>query len=155
MLSELNQLTLKADGRYVTPEEWQPVHTYLAEMRQRFSAYGKIKAAEAEILQEMERRFLMRYPNFVYKNKPDMAKICRRDYIDMLRYIAATLLTGDITAYKQRTLCWFQTIAHCFHQESGSQFYGIMGEVLKERLTPQEFALVRPIVDITAEMVGS
>jgi hypothetical protein len=30
-----------------------------------------------------------------------------------------------------------------------------MGEVLKERLTPQEFALVRPIVDITAETLGS
>jgi hypothetical protein len=156
MLTELNRLTLTADGRYVTPEEWQPVHTYLAEMRQRFSAYGKIKAAAAEIVQEVERRLLLRSPRFFYKNNRDMAAICRRDRTDVLRYIAATLLTGDITAYKQRLLCWLQTIARAFQdQEAARQSYTVMGEVLKERLTPQEFALVRPIVEITAEMLGS
>ncbi|APB32789.1 allophycocyanin alpha subunit [Gloeomargarita lithophora Alchichica-D10] len=156
MLTELNQLTLQADGRYLTPEQWQPVQTYLTQMRQRFSAYSKIQAAEAEILQEVERRLLMRSPRIFYKNNRDMVSICRRDRTDVLRYISATLLTGDITAYKQRLLCWLQTIAHSFQdQEAARQSYEVMGEVLKEKLTTQEFALVRPIVAITAEMLGT
>jgi hypothetical protein len=156
MLTELNQLTLHADGRYLTPEEWQPVQTHLTQMRSRLSAYAKIQTAAAEILQEVERRLLMRSPRFFYKNNRDMVSICRRDRTDVLRYISATLLTGDITAYKQRLLCWLQTIARSFQdQEAAHQSYKVMGEVLHERLTAQEFALVRPIVDITLEMLGS
>ncbi|MCS7031981.1 MAG: phycobilisome protein [Gloeomargarita sp. SKYG116] len=155
MLTELNHITLQADGRYVTPEEWQPVQTYLAQLRQRFSAYSKIQSAAEQILQEVERRLLMRSPRFFYKGSQDMSAICRRDRADVLRYICATLLTGDITAYKQRLLCWLQTIARSFQdQRAARQTYEVMGEILKEKLTPQEFELVRPIVQITADMLG-
>ncbi|MEN9215589.1 MAG: hypothetical protein Q6J18_07955 [Gloeomargarita sp. DG02_3_bins_56] len=156
MLTELSRLTLDADGRYITPSEWQPVQTYLGQMRQRLSAYGKIQAAADNILQEVERRLLQRSPRFFHKNNRDMSSICRRDRTDVLRYICATLLTGDVTAYKQRTLCWLQTIARSFQdQEAARQSYEVMAEVLKEKLTPPEFALVRPIVEVTAEMLGS
>ncbi|MCS6782862.1 MAG: hypothetical protein RMI89_02450 [Gloeomargarita sp. SKYBB_i_bin120] len=156
MLTELNHITLQADGRYVTPEEWQPVQTYLAQLRQRFSAYSKIQAAADQILQEVERRLLQRAPRIFHKGQRDMSAICRRDRADVLRYICATLLTGDITAYKQRLLCWLQTIARSFQdQVAARQTYEVLGEVLKEKLPPQEFALVRPIVEVTAEMLGS
>ncbi|MEN9228168.1 MAG: hypothetical protein Q6L50_10850 [Gloeomargarita sp. GMQP_bins_120] len=155
MWTQLQQLTLKADGRYLTPEEWQPVQTYLGQLRHRLSAYSKIQAAAEAILQEVERRLLQQSPRFFYKGQRDMSALCRRDRADVLRYIGATLLTGDLTAYKQRLLCWLQTIARSFQDQTAArQTYTVLGEVLKEKLTPQEFALVRPIVELTAEMLG-
>ncbi|MEN9215588.1 MAG: hypothetical protein Q6J44_06860 [Gloeomargarita sp. DG02_4_bins_56] len=157
MLTELNQIALQADGRYLMPSEWQPVQTYLAQMRQRLSAYSKIQAAEADIRQEVEKRLFLRSPRFLCQDKPDILNICRRDRENALRYISAMVLTGDMMAYKQRMLCWLQTVSRSFpfYHESARQAYEVMAEVLKEKLTPQEFDLVRPFVELTGEMLSS
>lgn len=54
MLTQLRQLSIAADGRYLRDEELQFMETYLASFDLRLSAYRKIQAAEAQIIRDVE-----------------------------------------------------------------------------------------------------
>ena len=154
MLSQLNRLTVKADGRYATSEELQFLKDYIQSFEQRINAYQKIQIAEAEILSQVEAKMLAANPNIFRKGNRNVTATCKRDRTHVLRRSAAILLTNDRDRL-QNFLLWYQTIVNVFQDKTAAGLcYQIMQEVVKQHLTPQEATLVSPILELNHVILG-
>ena len=147
MLKQLARLSIEADGRYATTQELQFLKDYLESLELRVSAYQKIQAAEAEIVSKVEAQMRAINPNLFSKGSRDFTPTCNRDRVYVLRYSAAALLLNDIDRLREGLLLWYKTIIRTFKDEEAAGLtYQVMQEVVKEYLTPQEAALLQPML---------
>lgn len=155
MLNQLSRLSLEADGRYASSQELQPLKDYIQSLDMRVSAYKKIQAAEAEIINSVEAKMQATNPNLFRKGNRDVTKVCKRDRIDVLRYSMAALLSNDLDRLQQNFLLWYQTIIRA-HQDgkAAGVSYQIMQEVVKQYLTSEEAALLSPILGLNKVILG-
>lgn len=155
MLNQLARLSVEADGRYASSEELQFLNDYIQSLDVRVSAYQKIQAAQAEIVNAVETQIRETNPNLYRKGNRDVAPTCKRDRFDVLRYSAATLLSNDLDHLRESFLLWYRTIIHAFQDEQAAGVtYKVMQEVLKKYLTPQEAALLSPIMGLNQVILG-
>lgn len=155
MLNQLARLSVEADGRYASSEELQFLKDYIQSLDLRVSAYRKIEAAQAEIVQQVETQILKTNPNIYYKGNRDLGETCRRDRFDVLRYSAAALLSNDLDHLRESFLLWYRTIIRAFGDVQAAEVtYKVMQEVLKKYLTPQEAALLSPIMGLNQVILG-
>ncbi|MBF2098242.1 MAG: hypothetical protein IGQ88_07700 [Gloeomargaritaceae cyanobacterium C42_A2020_066] len=156
MLAELQHLDVELNGRFTTSDELKFLGEYLTTVDLRLSAYAKISAADAEILDALDKRLLARFPKLYRKGTRDLAPTCRRDRFEVLRACAAAMLMDDPEGIKQRLLYWFETVLRAYHDEKEAGLsYQMLQDVLKDYLTPQEAALMKPILDQCVEVLGT
>lgn len=155
MLKQLARLSVEADGRYATALELQFLKDYLQSLELRVSAYEKIQAAEQEIISKVEAEIRATDPSLFRKGSRDMTPTCRRDRVDVLRYSAAALLSNDLDRLREGFLLWYQTIVRTFKDERAAGLtYKVMQEIVKDYLTPQEAALLCPILELNYILLG-
>lgn len=155
MLNQLARLSVEADGRYASSEELQFLKDYIESFDLRVSAYLKISAAEAEIVHQVETQVHKTHPNLFRKGNRDVTSTCKRDRFDVLRYSAAALLSNDLDHLRESFLLWYRTIIHAFGDEQAAHVtYQVMQEVVKKYLTPQEAALLSPIMGLNQVILG-
>lgn len=155
MLNQLSRLSVEADGRYATSEELQFLKDYIQSLDLRLDAYEKISAAHAEIVNSVETQVRATNPDLFRKGNRDVTATCKRDRFDVLRYSAATVLSNDLDHLRESFLLWYRTIIRVFQDRQAAAIsYQVMLEVLKKHLTPQEVALISPVMGLNQVILG-
>ena len=155
MLSQLNHLCTKTDGRYATDSELLFLESYLQTVQLRFNAYQKIQTTEAQIIQQVQGRLQAMEPSLLRQGPTDLTAKWKQDTIRSLRYAALALLIDDPETLRDRMLLWFQSIMHAFGAEqSCNATYTIMQDVVKQYLSPAEAELFCPILELTRSLLG-
>jgi ABC-type multidrug transport system fused ATPase/permease subunit len=157
MLTQLNKLTIAADGRYATDEELTFLANYVRSYELRVQTYQKIQASEAVILQQVYNKMKTMDPAiFKFGNQDQTAK-CKRDTLIVLRHSVVALLTNDADALQERFLMWLQTIVRgsASHQRASSITYTVMQEVVKQHLNATQANLFLPILEMNRRILGS
>lgn len=155
MLNQLSRLSVEADGRYATREELQFLKDYIQSLDLRLGAYEKISAAHTEIVNSVETQVRATNPDLFRKGTRDVTATCKRDRFDVLRYSAAAVLSNDLDCLRESFLLWYRTIIRVFQdQQAAAVSYQVMLEVLKKHLTPQEAALISPVMGLNQVILG-
>ena len=155
MLSQLNTLCTETDGRYATDAELMFLQRYLQTVPLRFSAYQKIQAHEAEIIQQVQEQLQAISPSLLQQSQTDLTAKWKLDTIRSLRYAALALLIDDPKTLRESMLLWFQSIIRAFGaQQSCNLTYTLMQDVVTQYLTPAEVELFCPILELTRSLLG-
>lgn len=155
MLSQLDQLSVDADGRYASNEELMFLRTYLQSARLRFRLYQKLQRLEPQIVQEVLSKLKAEDPTLLQGDGQDLTAKWQRDTVRNLRYIASALLIDDTEMFKERLLLWFQTIMRSFQaQRSCNATYRVMQTVIQRHLTQEESDLVCPLLELSRSMLS-
>lgn len=155
MLTQLRQLSLRADGRYATDAEMAFMDGYVASFEQRLAVYRKLQAVESQVIADVERQMKALDPQLLMRGIEDFSGKWKADTVRVLRLTAMAMLMDDVERYKERFLFWFQTLMRAFKtQKSCEATYRLLQESLKKHLTGTEAALVCPILEINREMLG-
>jgi hypothetical protein len=155
MLTQLTRLSIEADGRYAKAEELQFLKGYFQSLDQRVSAYEKIRAAEAEIISQVEAKMRALDPNLFRSAAGDFTETWRKDIVQLLRYAAAALLFNEHDHLREGLLLWHNTIAKSYQfDRTCKTTFTVMPEVVKQYLTPQEAALFCPILELNHIILG-
>lgn len=155
MLSQLQRLSLEADGRYATDAELEFIVDYARSYSLRVQTYQKLQIAEEEILQQLYTRMRRINPHLFLVGEDDYSNKWRRDTMRVLRYSAAAMLLNDSETLRERLLLWFQTIMKAFGtQRSCDVTYTMMQEVVKQHLNPIQASLFCPILELNRRFLG-
>lgn len=155
MLTQLTRLSIEADGRYAKAEELQFLKGYFQSLDQRVSAYEKIRSAEAEIISKVEAKMRSLDPNLFRSAAGDFTDTWKKDIVQLLRYATAALLFNEHDHLREGLLLWHNTIAKCYQfDQTCKTTFTVMPEVVKQYLTPQEAALLCPILELNHIILG-
>ncbi|OCR02726.1 phycobilisome protein [Oscillatoriales cyanobacterium USR001] len=149
MLSQLANLSIEADGRYANQSEVQFLKDYFQSLNLRLSAYQKIKAAEKEIIRDVEAKIQSSDANLLRRGSQDVVAKWRLDTERVVRHSAAALLIDDNKRLRDRLLFWFQTILGSFEAKKSSEVtFRVMQDVIQNYLTAEETSLFIPILEM-------
>ena len=156
MLKQLARLSNETEGRYASSGELQFIKDYIDSVDTRISAYEKMQLAEAEIISKVaEIRSAAEPDLFAKVSQVDGTTACRRDFTRILRHSAAALLFDDHDRMPENFLLWYKTIVRTFKYDRAAGItYKVMQEVAQEYLTPQESALLNPILHLNQVVLG-
>lgn len=153
MLSQLDRLSVKADGRYATDAELAFFQQYLKTARLRFGLYQKLQRLESQIVQDVLSELKRKDPTLLMSGKTDMTAKWQRDTIRVLRHAAAAVLIDDEESFSEGMLQWFETIMRSFGAErSCRETYAAMQTVTRQHLTQEEAELFLPILELSRSM---
>lgn len=160
MLTQLDRLSIEADGRYASDRELQFLNDYFQSLDTRISVYEKIRDAEAEIFEQVESEKKTRNQEqndrLFYLGSEDRSDTCLRDMKGILRRCAATMLINDIDQMREAVLLWYQTIVCAFSYERDTEImYRFLDKAVKEYLTPEEAELVKPFLQLNCTILGA
>lgn len=154
MLSQLKRLSIEADGRYATDADLAFLKSYLQSVRQRISAYEKIRDAEEVIMDQAEAQLMSIDPKVFHKGSQDYSQTCRRDRKNTLRYTAAAMLFNDLDHLRDGLLLWLRTIVHAVKDKQASTLtWRWMPETLREHLTAEEADLMMPALHLNQALL--
>ena len=149
MLKQLSRLSIEAEGRYAKTEELQFLKDYLPSLDLRLSAYEKMRDAEAEIIDRLEAKMREINPNIFLVNSQDSSPLYKRDTRIILRSAAAVILINDLDRLRESMLLWHRTIIKAVKVEQIAELaHKTMPEIIQQFLTPQEFELVMPALQL-------
>ncbi len=155
MLTQIKNLTMKADGRYAEDEELQFLEDYLNSVEQRINTYEKIRDSEEEIIRQVEEVAKATNPYIFHKGSEDFSQICERDRRQTLRCLTAAMLMDDLENLKNMLLIWQMTIVKVFNNEHPSMItYQTVGEVMAKYLTKEEMDLIKPAIQAVQSILS-
>lgn len=155
MLTQLSRLSVKIDGRYAQASELQFLKKYIESVPLRISAYEKIREVETEIISKVVAKIEATEPQLLRSDSLDYTEICRRDMTQVLRYAAAALLFNERDRLQDGLLLWDKTIVKAIQrQQTCNKVYGLMQEVIKDYLTPEEVALFSALLVLSQITLG-
>jgi hypothetical protein len=155
MLTQLSRLSVATDGRYATEKELKPFKGYLESLELRLVVYEKIKNSADEIIDLTENGMLMVDKEIFIGPTGDYTEIWRRDTKQLLWYTAAALLFNDGDRLREGLLLWHKTLAKSYKFENTCKTcFKVMPEVIKEYLSTEEIALMRPLLALNGVVLG-
>ena len=155
MLSQMQNLSLEAEGRYATDEELKFIPEYLKTYEIRLQTYQKLQEIEAAVIQQVYEKMTNQDPTVFKSGATDIAAKWKRDTIRTWRFSAATLLIDDPESLRERFLFWYQGVMRAFgSQRASNMTYTIMQEVVKQQLIPSQSALIMPILELNRRMLS-
>ncbi|MEM1369523.1 MAG: allophycocyanin [Cyanobacteria bacterium P01_H01_bin.15] len=155
MLTQLNRLSIDADGRYATDAELSFLEKYVEGIDERISGYEKIRDTEEELMTQVETEKRELDPNVFLINGRDVSLSCRQDFRTVLRWCAYVMLMGDLEHYRTSFLLWQRTIVKasgCTKQAEVT--YSSLQKALKSLLSPTELKLTLPAVQLSQALLG-
>jgi Phycobilisome protein len=155
MLSQMQRLSAEADGRYATDDELKFLAEYLRSFDVRVQTYQKLQALEATVIQQVHEKMLAQDPGLFRSGTVDLTPKWKRDAIRTWRYSATALLMDDPDTLRERFLIWFQTVMHSFGaQRSCEVTYTVFKDVVQSHLSPQQLALLVPILEMNRSVLS-
>ncbi|MGL5832410.1 MAG: hypothetical protein ACRC1Z_04155 [Waterburya sp.] len=156
MLSQLEQLSLAAEGRYATPQELQILKDYFPTINPRLSAYQKLRDGEGEIIARLETRMREKQPNIFSMGSHDVTALYQRDTKIVLRIAIAAMLIEDLDRLRENLLLWQKTIVKAFKvNHIAALTHTTMPEIIEQFLTPEEYAYIKPILVLNRTVLGN
>lgn len=155
MLKQLSQLSILAEGRYATAGELKFLKDYLSTVELRMSAYQKLRDAEEEIIDRLEAKMRQKKPNIFQSGSNDVSFSYKRDTKTVLRHAIAAMLIDDLDRLREHILLWQRTIIKAFKvKHIAAMVHTTMPEIIEEFLTPEEFALVEPVLQLNEAVLA-
>lgn len=155
MLTQLKRLSIEADGRYASAQELKFADDYFQSLPLRLSAYQKLREDADDILDETEKRMRAKDSKIFMGPAGDFTEIWRRDTVRLIRYTAAALLFNDRDRLNEGLLIWHSTIAKSFKFDRTCKMcFQVMPEVAKQYLSPEEAALLTPLLSLNGIVLG-
>jgi hypothetical protein len=155
MLKQLERLSLAAEGRYATTQELQFIQDYLPTIDLRLSAYQKIRDAETEIIEQLELKMRQIQPDIFQISTGDITDRYQRDTKSILRSATAAMLTDDLDHLREHILLWHRTIIKAFKVKHIAEMaHQNMPNIIQQFLTPEEFAVVLPFLQLNQAVLG-
>lgn len=155
MLSQMQRLSLEVDGRYATDEELKFIPEYLKTYELRLQTYQKLQEIEATIVQQVCDKMRVQDPAMFLSGNLDVTPKCKRDILLTWRYSATAVLLDDSEMLRERLLLWLQTLMRAFaHQRACNLTYLVMKDVAKQHLSPQQSALLMPILEMNQSILS-
>jgi hypothetical protein len=155
MLKKLEQLSVSAEGRYATDKELKFIKDYLPSIDLRVSAYQKIRDAEAEIIEQLEAKMRQKQPNIFQVSSGNVSPLYQRDTRIVLRSAIAAMLIDDLDRLQEGILIWQRTITKAFKvKHIAAMAHATMPEIIEQFLTPEEFALVKPALQLNQTVLA-
>lgn len=155
MLKKLEQLSMTTEGRYATNEELEFIKDYLPSIDLRMSAYQKIRDAEDEIIAQLQNRMRQLKPDIFKSKSKDVTQVCRRDIKVILRNAIAAMLINDLDRLRENILLWQKIIIKVFQEQHiATMVHTTMPEIIEQFLTPEEFALVNPALQLNQAVLA-
>lgn len=155
MLKSLERLTLSAENRYATPEELKFLRQYFSTVELRLSAYTKIRDAETKIIECLVTKMRQLQPHIFEVNAQDQSQKCRRDLSIVLRSTSAAMLANNLESLKEHLLLWQKTLIKAFQEKQiAAMAYTQMPEIIEQFVTPEELALVKPLLQLNQAVLA-
>ena len=155
MLSQIDGLCRASEDRFAQDTELEFLEDYVNSFALRKTIYGKLRSTEKLLVQKVYAQLLSQEPDLLKSANQDLTAKWTTDTLRVLRYISHAILMNDKETYRQRFLLWFQTIMKAFGtQRSCRVTYEVMAAVLQKSLTPQEYQIVLPFLELTQETLG-
>jgi hypothetical protein len=155
MFTNLERLSVEADGRYATAEELDFLRSYFQTFKYRISAYQKIKNNESAIMNKIQENLEKMNPNIFMQGSVNLKSKWHLDTVRVLRYSAMALLIDDPEYLQQRLLIWFSTILQAFKVQTLTQLtYKTMADVIISYLTPEENRLFLPLIELNSNTLS-
>lgn len=155
MLSQFDQLCRASEDRFAQDTELEFLEDYVKSFILRKELFGKLRSMEKSLVQKVYAQLMAKSPNLLKSGSQDLTAKWTTDTLRVLRYIAHAILMNDMETYRQRFLLWFQTIMKAFGTQNSCRLtYEVMTIVLQESLTPQEYEIALPFLQLTQETLG-
>ena len=149
---KLQQTIIDADGRYLAPDELQPLESYFDTYQKRLSAYQEIRQKGDDLVLAALRKFMLVHPEIIQRS----GKRCQFDMTEVLRYIALATLLDDEFMFREKMMFWLDTMLRAHgKQEACCKAYRHLQEAAQEQLTAETAELVRPMISIVFESLQS
>lgn len=155
MLKQLESLSLTAEGRYATAQELQFLHDYLSTVDLRMSVYQKIRDVEDEIIEQLQNKMRKIKPGIFQTKSGDVSAVCQRDIKVILRNAIAAMLIDDLDRLRENILLWQRIIIKVFQERHiATMVHTTMPEIIEQFLTPEEFALIKPVLQLNQAILA-
>jgi hypothetical protein len=149
MLKQISRVSVAADGRYATATELQFLKDYFQTVEGRVAVYEKIREAEEEIVDRVEKKMRQLNPKIFMKGTQDVSALFRRDTRIVLRGAAVATLFDDLDRLRDGLLLWHRTIIKAIGVEDITQLtHQVLPEVIKELVNADELALIMPALQL-------
>lgn len=154
MLSQLQQLSIEAEGRYATDAELEFIGEYIKSFQARQEVYQALIRAESQIIQEVFEIIEAKHSG-VFRGSETLKGKWKADTVRVLRYTAIAMLMDDPKTVRERFLAWFQTVMRAFEAQASCDItYRVMESVMARHLSDEGMALVRPFLELNRQVLG-
>ncbi len=138
MLSQLQELTQTADGRFATAAELEFLKTYLEAAATRKQVYTTLRDQAPKIVNEVIQTKRANQPQAFQTAGRDTTDFCQRDLGMMLKLTASAILFGDLDRFRSNVLVWYRTITTAFgYQSQTAHTYKLLHKVVDQHLEPE------------------
>ncbi len=156
MLSQMDRLSFEIQGRYATDEELRFIPEYLKTYELRLQIYQKLQEIEQLVIGQILEKIQVQDPNILRSGTTDLTSKWKRDTTLVWRYSAAAVLMDDGDMLRDRLLLWFETVVRALSvQKACYCTYTGVQDVLKQHLTPQQYTLFLPILELDRRLLGN
>ncbi len=156
MLSQMQRLSFNVEGRYATDEELRFIPEYLKTYELRLQTYQKLQEIEQLVMEQVREKIQAQDPSILRNGTADLTSKWKRDTLLVWRYSAAAVLMDDTDTLRDRLLLWFETVVRALNvQRVCYRTYTGMQDVIKQHLTPQQYSLFLPILELNRRSLGN
>jgi Phycobilisome protein len=176
----LKQLFDDAESRHLTDGEFDNFLKVAPQFANRVKAAKEVKSFEVEVVDATIQEVFRMYP-FIEKHELAQGK-CYRDVHYVSAYSTMAMLMNDPEWFRDKLLIWLKTILQAFHfpardqkaeasksqrivsleadklpQPRSSIFetYSRLKQNYKERLSPESYALIEPMLQLSCDILSS
>lgn len=176
---QLKQMFINAESRYLENAELKLYCSVLPEHIKRAKAAHEIKKVQAEVVAKTVKEVFSMYP-FLQNHELASGK-CSRDVGYVAAYITQAMLMNDSEWLRDKLLLWLKTIlqAFCFPERNKDinaqthslvtveadrlpsmrssvyETYARLKNNFEEKLSPESFALVEPLLQMACDILAS
>lgn len=154
-MSQLERLSLEADGRYASDAELQFLTDYVQSFHLRSQTYLKFQELESMLVQQAYIKMRSINPALFNYGNTEIGTKWKQDTVRVLRYTAVAVLMNDSDTFRERFLLWFQTVMKAFGvQQSCDVTYQVLQALVKQHFSPPQAQLICPILELTRQSLG-
>ncbi|HEY1068042.1 MAG TPA: hypothetical protein VGE52_18095, partial [Pirellulales bacterium] len=154
----MNRLILQtletADGRYLTPEAWRPVESYLDALPRRLALADKLRVMEDAAVGATIDFMRGRYPTFSEHHVHAWEK-GYRDVQLTLRYCVRAMVLNDVAGLTEGLLVWLRTMlaGNKMTPRFVRDTYESLRDHCFKQLSPDEQRLMEPAFSAAIEIL--
>lgn len=144
MQTELTELLVQAENRYLQTEELQGFKSYAETLAQRLKIYEFLRDREVMIFQPIAAQVPKLFP----QEKEERLEQILQQWILILRHSAMAMLLNDSEYLKQRVIEWLSGLIKAHNTQSiDSQIYQLLLARLNELLSPKAIIFLQPFLE--------
>ncbi len=121
MHTQLREVMLGAEGRYLSSEEIDRVRNLVKSYEDRLAIMQKLELHEIEIVKETIDRVFEKFPQF-YQDRPNAYDKCMRDESLVLRYATMAMVNDDPEIFTEKVLYWMKTVVQSMEFGAEAKF---------------------------------